>query len=261
MKKLYIDIETKPNICYTWGLFNQNIGLEQIVEPGSTLSFAAKWEIDGRIQRGTIFRSVYHDGHDAMVFKAHELLEDADIIIHYNGVNFDIPILNKEFVKMDMAPPVPYQQIDLLRAVRAKFRFASNKLDFVSQFLGLGAKHPNKGMSLWTGCINGDPDSWRDMKKYNIQDVELLPKLYNRLLPWISNHPNMGLYAIDRDQEKAEMVCTNCGSENISHNGVETLATQQYNRYKCADCGTNLRGRTTILPLGVRKAILTQSKL
>jgi len=261
LKKLYLDIETSPNICYTWGLFNQNIGLEQIVKAGSTLSFAAKWEIDGEIAKSLVFKSVYHDGMEAMIESAHSLLDEADIIVHYNGINFDIPILNKEFIKLGHLPPTPYQQLDLLRSVRAKFRFASNKLDFVSQFLGLGAKHPNKGMALWTGCMDGDKESWKQMREYNIQDVELLPKLYYRLLPWISDHPNMGLYAIDKDDEKAEMRCTNCGSDHISHNGTETLMTQQYHRYRCGDCGTNLRGRSTILPLAVRKAILTQSKL
>jgi len=261
MKKLYLDIETKPNICYTWGLFNQNIGIEQIVEPGTTLCFAAQWEIDGKMDKEVNFKSVYHDGHVQMVYEAHKLLDEADVIVHYNGINFDIPILNKEFIKLSLAPPTPYQQLDLLRSVRNKFRFASNKLDFVAKFLGIGAKHPNKGMELWTGCINGDRGSWRDMKEYNMQDVVLLPKLYDKLLPWISDHPNMGLYEINKDDEKNEMRCTNCSSTHISHNGTETLQTQQYHRYRCAECGTNLRGRSTILPLEVRKLILTQSKL
>ena len=43
MKTLLIDIETKPHKAYCWGLFDQRIGLNQIVEPGGTLCWAAKW--------------------------------------------------------------------------------------------------------------------------------------------------------------------------------------------------------------------------
>lgn len=256
MIKVYLDIETKPNICYTWGLFNQNIGLEQIVEPGATLCWAAKVERNGKMDKKIQFKSVFHDGHEDMVAAAHALLDEADVIVHYNGQSFDIPILNKEFVAMSLAPPTTYQQIDLLQTARHRFKFASNKLDFVSQFLGLGAKHQHKGMALWTGCMNNVKADWKLMKEYNIQDVELLPVLYGRLLPWINNHPNMALFT---DEERP--VCTNCGSAHVHCKGVERLSTQSYTRFKCVDCGTNLRSRYTALPLEKRKTVLTQSKL
>jgi len=42
-KILFLDIESAPSRVYTWGLFNQNIALNQIEEPGYTLCWAAKW--------------------------------------------------------------------------------------------------------------------------------------------------------------------------------------------------------------------------
>ena len=258
MKKLYLDIETAPNISMTWGLFRQNVSIEQIVDSGYTLCWAAKWEDSKEI----FFSSVNDDGEERMLERMHELLCEADAVVHYNGTNFDMPILNKEFVKFGMLPPTPYQQIDLLRTVRARFRFTSNKLDYVSQFLGLGNKVKHKGMSLWTGCMAGDERSWKTMEKYNIQDVKLLPKLYKTLLPWIQNHPNMGLYkeVVDSEGNHIEQ-CPNCGSTHLVKNGMEHLATQSYQRFKCSDCGTPLRGRTTALAKEKRKSIIVQSKL
>ena len=157
-----------------------------------------------------------------------------------------------------MCIPTPYQQVDLLETAKRRFRFVSNKLDYVSQFLGLEAKQQHKGMRLWNECMAGDEEAWEIMKRYNIQDVKLLGALYDRLLPWINNHPNMALYT---DHNDLAIKCTNCGSDHVKKNGMEHLATQSYQRYKCLDCGTPLKGRHTVVPASKRKAILTQSKL
>jgi len=250
MKKLYLDIETAPNIAMAWGLFNQNIGLSQIVRSGYTLCWAAKWSGKSKI----MFASV-QDGEKKMIEKIHALLEEADAVVHYNGRKFDIPTLNKEFLKHELHPPSSYQQIDLYLAVRRKFKLTSNKLDYVAEFLGVGNKLQHKGMDLWSECMDGDPKAWAAMKKYNIQDVRLLPLVYKKLLPWITTHPNSALYV-----SAERKVCTNCASENIVLKGVEHTLTQTYQRYKCKDCGTPLRGRNTILSPEKRRSILTQSK-
>ena len=252
MRKKYIDIETAPNLCYTWGLFNQTLSIEHIIEPGYTLCWAA---LDDE-SRTPEFMSIFHDGEEAMIQRMHEILEETDVVIHYNGRKFDVPILNKDFVNNELPPPDSYQQVDLLETVRQRFRFTSNKLDFVSQFLGLEAKHQHKGMRLWKECIAGDAKAWKEMKKYNCQDVKMLPQFYNKLLPWIQNHPNYGLYVDDENPR-----CTNCGSDNLVSKGYEHLQTQSYRRLRCNDCGTPLRERMTALPLSKRKNILTQSKL
>ena len=40
---LLIDIETAPLLSYTWGTWDQNIGLNQIEQDTYILSWAAKW--------------------------------------------------------------------------------------------------------------------------------------------------------------------------------------------------------------------------
>lgn len=252
MKILDLDIETAPSSGWFWRIWQENIPIEMIDEPGYTMCFSAKWRGSDDIT----FKSIYHDGEKAMLDAAAALLEEADAVCHYNGRKFDIPILNTEFVKHNIPPPSPYHQIDLLETARQKFRFQSNKLDFVARVLGVGAKVQHKGWSLWKGCMRGDKDSWEQMKEYNIQDVVLLEPVYKKLLPWMNKHPNAALYT-DREIE----MCPHCGSENIKMNGMEHLATLSYQRYKCNDCGSNLRGRSTALPASKRKTILTESKL
>ena len=228
MKILGLDLETAPHKVYSWGLWGQDIHINQIVEPGYTLCWAAKW-----VGKPTIyFESRQHKCTAEMLRPLHDLLDEADAVIHFNGSKFDVPVVNKEFLLAGMDMPSPYKQIDLLQTARRQFKFPSNKLDYISQALGLGAKTKHAGMDLWKGCMDGDPKSWRIMERYNKQDVKLLEKVYHKLLPWIDNHPNHGVYT-----DSNKMCCTNCGSGYLSSRGYEYTKTGKYQRLKCNKCG------------------------
>jgi hypothetical protein len=160
-------------------------------------------------------------------------LDEADVVMHYYGSRFDIPTLNKEFVMHGMTPPAPYKEIDLLNTVKNKFKFTSNKLDYVCQKLGLGKKH-DTDFQLWVDCMNKDPKAWKIMERYNRQDVLLLEKLYDRLRPWIKGHANHSLY-------EAALVCPNCASASITKRGFHYTSTSKYQRYNCRGCGNWFR--------------------
>ena len=226
MRKLVIDIETAPNLAYVWGLWNQNVGLNQIEKTGSVICFAAKWHGSKKV----MFYSDYHDGHDNMVGAAHALMSSADAVIHYNGKAFDVKHLQREFLLADLGPAAPHTDIDLLQVVRRKFKFPSNKLTHVSEALGLGGKVQHTGFDLWRDCMMGDDKAWKLMKKYNVQDVRLTEDLYDRLLPWIDNHPNMALASNRPD------ACPKCGGTNIASNGLRSTKTMTYRRFICHGC-------------------------
>jgi DNA polymerase III epsilon subunit-like protein len=191
-----------------------------------------------------------------MMEAAFKLLEEADAIVHYNGRKFDIPMLNTEFLELQMGIPEPFEQIDLLPPVRKNFRFPSNKLDYICKRLGIGAKVSHRGMELWTDVMEGDKAACAEMKEYNIQDVHLLGPLYDRLLPYLTNHPNWALY-MDTDVP----VCSNCGSSNLQRRGKARTKVQMYQRLQCQDCGTWIQERTTSVAPSKRHTILKQAKL
>ncbi len=231
---LLLDIETAPHRVYAWGLWGQDIYLDQIEAPGYTLCWAAKWL--GR--REMQFASVHRDGRKAMLKRIYRLIEEADIVVHYNGTKFDMPTLNKEFVIEGWPPPSSYKQIDLLLTARRQFRLASNKLDWVARSLGLGRKMKHKGMELWRGCMAGDPASWRIMERYNKRDVGVLEKVYLALRSWVVNHPNVALYTGEK-----RPACTNCGSLRVIRRGYYYAKSRRYRRFSCKDCGANMRAR------------------
>jgi len=227
MKVLLLDIETAPNLVHVWGLFKQNISISQIMDSSYVMCFAAKWLDEPEV----IYDSVRKSGPKKMLQRIHKLLDKADAVVHYNGQRFDIPTLNKEFLLKGMQPPATYQQIDLLKTARGRFRFPSNKLDYIAQSLGLGKKFKHAGHELWVKCMAGDADAWQEMEKYNIQDVLLLERVYYKLLPWINSHPNVSLYH-DSDG------CPTCGSTSLQRRGWAYTLAGKYQRFQCGECGS-----------------------
>jgi DNA polymerase elongation subunit (family B) len=231
-KILLLDIETSPNIVYSWGLFNQNISIQQVIEPTKVLSWAAKWYG----HPDTMFASLKQRKPLQMIGKIHKLLDEADVVVHYNGKSFDIKHLQREFLEYGFAPPSPFKQVDLLTTARSQFKFLSNKLQYILGALELGEKADTGGFATWIGCLKGDAEAWEKMKKYNIQDVTEMEKLYVKLLPWIKGHPNVALYQADKQ------VCTNCGSEDFQKRGYHTANTYRYAKYCCNTCRKWFRG-------------------
>jgi len=180
MRILHLDIETTPIKAYVWGLWDQNIAINQIIEPTEMLCFGARWH--GK--KNVVFKSVHHDGKKAMLEELHALMEEADILVGWNSAAFDHKHINREFLENGMMPPSPVKDLDLMSVVKANFQFPSNKLDYVAQALGVGAKVKHSGFQLWIDCMAGDEKAWKEMKKYQLQDVNLLVDLYELLMPW-----------------------------------------------------------------------------
>lgn len=243
MRILSADIETSPAIGYVWGLWDQNIGLSQLIQPSRVICFAAKW-LDSKEM---VFKSEFHNGKEEMLTVAHQLLDEADAVVGYNSRKFDVKHLNREFLLANMSPPSPYKHIDLMETAKKQFAFMSNKLQFLLTQTKVGAKMEHEGFPLWEKCLAGDEAAWTRMRRYNEIDTRETERLYKVLLPWIANHPSHGAHnGVD--------ACPKCGSTSLTMQGHAYTATGQYQRYVCKDCGGWLRGsarnaKTTIVQL------------
>lgn len=232
IKTLILDIENSPSLAHVWRLFRVNVSLNQLMETGGVICFAAKWLDEEEV----MFVSDYEVRHIDMIETAHGLLDEADVVVHYNGSKHDIPHLNREFLQAGLGPPAPFQEIDLLKVVKKKFNFTSNKMDHVTSELGIGEKVAHEGHLLWVKCLEGDPEAWERMEEYNRQDVLLTEELYKRVLPWIENHPHKGLYLDE------EAVCPNCGGSELEKRGFSYTGVSKFQRFRCKGCGRWSRG-------------------
>lgn len=241
MKLLLLDIETAPNVVHVWGLWKQNVAINQILDAGYVMCWSAKWLGEEEVY----FDSVHRSGAKRMLQRVHALLEEADAVIHYNGTKFDIPTLNKEFLLYGMLPPATYKQIDLLKTAKSQFKFPSNKLDYVARALKVGQKVKHAGHELWIRCLAGEAKAWEEMEEYNRGDVTVLEGVYYKLRPWIRNHPNVGLH------NDAADVCPHCGGAHLQRRGYAYTGAGKYQRYQCNECGTWSRSKNTLAIKGV----------
>jgi predicted RNA-binding Zn-ribbon protein involved in translation (DUF1610 family) len=239
MKILTVDIETTPNLAHIWRLWGQqNIGLNQLMESSELLCAAYKWH--GEDQTYFVYGpSYFHiDPEDGWgLADLYDAVNLADAIVTYNGKKFDIPRLNSAFIENGFDVPAPYQQIDLYQTVKRVFGWPSMKLDYVAGKLLGENKVKHEGHDLWVKCMAGDPEAWARMREYNMQDVVITEKLYDKLLPWIPSHPNVLLY----DENPSMRACPRCGSSHYQSRGPRQLATGIYQQYRCNDCGAWFR--------------------
>lgn len=245
MKVLFVDIETQPNLGYFWDIWNQNIGINQLVDSVEMMCFAAKWYGDDQVM-------FWHnrDDRQGMIAAAHKLLDEADVLVHFYGSKFDVPHFNREFLLNGFPPPSPYKQIDLKMVCSKKFKFTSNKLQYISTQLGLPGKEEHEGFPLWEKCMKGDLEAWSRMESYNRQDVVLLEEVYEILLPWITNHPHRHLY-------DGYSGCPNCGhSQTLQPSGYAYTKLSKFRQYKCDNCSSFFRDARRLEGVTIQESVL-----
>ena len=251
-----LDIETSPIVAYVWSLFKVNIGLNQIVQEWSILSYCLKTLGKKKV--------TYHDtsgmanprDDSALLVQLHADLSEVDIVITQNGKAFDMKKINARFIEAGMLPLQPIKVIDTLLAAKEVAKFTSNRLEWLSKHLTDTPKYAHSefpGMELWTECLKGNPKAWAVMKKYNCIDVPATEKLYLRLRPYMIGHPNVAAYY---DDDK--MRCPRCASVNLEPLAKKALTqTGEYTRYQCHDCGGFARSRYTQNSKAKRQSLLT----
>jgi uncharacterized protein YprB with RNaseH-like and TPR domain len=228
---LFLDIETRPIVAEVWSLRDiSHIGLNQVREFGGTICVGAKW---GGKKKVELFSDWEH-GHRGMLQAIHGLMSEADAVCGYNSDRFDIKKLKGEFVKNAFPPPKPITSIDVFKVVRREFSFDSHKLDHVADLLGVGRKVQHEGHGLWMKVGRGDEKAQRMMERYCKQDVRLLERVYDKLLPWMTTHPKL---RIDRG------TCHKCGSPNLTSQGWKPAVQSRVQSLKCSDCGGWQQGR------------------
>jgi len=251
-KILVFDIETAPLLGYVWGIWEQNVGLEQIHTDWYVLSWSAKWLGNSKIMHMDQ-RNAKNLEDDRKILKGiWKLLDEADIVVTQNGKSFDQKKLNARFILNGFQPPSSYKHIDTKVIAKKHFGFTSNSLAYMSK--KLCAKHKKlshskyPGFELWRACLAGDKAAWREMETYNKYDVLALEELYTKLSPWDSS-VNFNVYS-----ESEDMVCK-CGSEEFRKRGFFFAAAGKYQRYQCKKCGHETRSGINLLPKEKRKSM------
>lgn len=230
---LILDIETSPMIAYVWSRWKQNIYLDQTIAEWFMICWAGKWLGEDEVISGVLTPEEILKEDDGRISRdLWKLLDEADIVIAHNGKKFDIPKINARFILNGCPPPSFYKQIDTKEVACRKFGFSSNKLDALAGYFGIRHKD-DTNFDLWKKCLAGDQEALDYMLKYNIGDILILEKVYLKLRPWITSHPNLSIYG-----DSGEMKCIACGSEELVEDKFYYSNRNKFRTFRCSCCGT-----------------------
>lgn len=244
-KILIVDIETSPMEVYTFGLFDQNIGLNQIIEDWSILSWSAKW-LDDPAEK-IMFMSTRHQKNkraDKRIVKAlRNLMDKADIIVGQNSKRFDVKKINAKIEEHELPQPSKYEQIDTMVMAKKHFGFTSNKLEYMTNKLCTKykkLKHKKfPGFEMWSECLLNNQEAWDEMEIYNKHDVLATEELYTKLIKW-GSPVNFSVY------NDGDNTCS-CGNTKFIKDGHAYTRTGKFQRFRCSQCRSPSRSKQNLL--------------
>ena len=231
-KILLYDLEVSPTLAWTYGLWKTNV--IKVEQNPSIMSISWRWygeDVTHHESLASIPRKGKTNANLALVKLIRGLFDEADIVVAHNANRFDNKVAVASFLRYNLTPPSPYKTVDTLTVARSVARFNSNSLNSLGEILGLGKKTAVTHSDLWYDCLKGSKKAWDQMRIYNNQDVDLLYAIYERLRPYIKNHPNLG------DLMRLNGACPKCGSTKLQKRGFNKAAAGDKQRYQCQNCG------------------------
>lgn len=256
-KILLFDIETSMIKAWVWGLWGQNVSISQIDEDWYNICWCAKWLGDDNVFGSSVHHfekpisGNYKDNERYVVEALWKVLDDADIVVAFNGKSFDKKKMNWKFFEYGLPEPSPYKLVDPLIIIKDNFSPTSKKMDFIARYvdsLENGKKETN--VNLWISCQNNDVQSLDYMYSYCEQDIVVLEEVYKAVRHWDKRSPQMSMYYDDD-----AMRCNSCGSTHLTklENKAAYTSLSKFEIYRCDDCSKIMRGRDNQIPKGKRK--------
>jgi len=238
-KILCLDIETSLMKFYGFSPKTEYIPHELMIEDWSILCWGAKWLFEPEIMGETVTPDEALRKDDKRILeKMWDLLNEADIIITQNGINFDMKKLRSRFLLNGFFPFSHVQHVDTLKVSRETFGWSYNRLDALGQKFGIGKKSDME-IEDWIQCGLGSQEHITKMFEYCKRDVApLLEDVYLIMLPWMDKHPNLGLYT-DHDGD----VCPKCESSDLKWGLEYSTPSARWNGFRCQSCGAIGRGK------------------
>jgi hypothetical protein len=218
-KRLFFDIETSPNIGFFWQSgYRLNVPYSNIIKERAIICICYKWEGEDKVYSLTWDKD---QDDKVMLEKFIEIANDANELVGHNGDRFDLPWIRTRCLYHRIPTFPTYVTIDTLKHARSKFRFNSNRLDYIAQFLNVGEKTETGGFDLWKNIVlNKDKEALKNMVEYCKNDVAILEKVYHELAKYVPHKTHLGALVTGE-----KTCCPECGSSDLRHSQTRYSAT------------------------------------
>lgn len=230
---IFLDIETSPLLCYVWGLGEQHISHEQLIQESKVIM--VQWMFEGDKKVNYLTWDKNHD--DRQLLETFSLLmQDVKVAVSQNGKEFDHKILRWRLNLFNLPPLKNVEIIDILHLSRSSFRSPSHKLDYRSKVYGFGGKIPMK-FKDWKDVMEDRPGALAKMIKYGCKDVPDLRSIFWKELPYYVSVPVSLSTLINPNNPKARDFCPRCASKHQRRFDVYPTKIGNKLMLKCEHCG------------------------
>jgi len=122
----------------------------------------------------------WNDEH--LVASLRDELEKFNVVVSYNGENFDAPMLNTRLIKHGYQPISPaVKHADLIWVARKRMRLSSNSLATLLDTLGVPEQKMHVSPEVWNRAVAGSKHALDLIVERNISDVVALEQAFNKL--------------------------------------------------------------------------------
>jgi hypothetical protein len=230
VKRLFFDIETSPNIVYTWRAgWNITVTPESIIEERKIICISYKWENKPEVHRLSWDKNMCDK---QMLIDFIKVANIADELVAHNGDRFDIKWIRTRCIYHRISMFPSYRSLDTLKKAKSSFYLNSNKLDYIAKFLKVGAKMETGGFDLWKQVMVNDREALEKMGLYCDQDVLVLEAVYQEMKNYFKQNLHEG--ALDG---KSKFSCPSCSSEKVKYLKLNSTAAGTLKRLmQCGVC-------------------------
>jgi hypothetical protein len=217
VRRLFADIETSLMHVYAFSAgYNLNINHDAIIKERKIICIAYKWEGERNV---TVLRWDSKQDDKEMLAEFVKVANEADEIVGHYGNHFDWPWIRTR-IMFHKLPPIPIWKTVDTKAIASKyFYFNSNKLDYISSFLGHGKKLRTE-FSLWVKVDQGCRKALDYMCKYCGVDVKRLEAVFHDMQPYVPTKTHAGVKA-----GLGKWTCPVTGSTNVKLSKKRVTAT------------------------------------
>jgi predicted PolB exonuclease-like 3'-5' exonuclease len=231
IRRLFWDIETSPNIGFFWRAgAKQFVNYDSIIHERAVICICYKWEGEDDIHYLTWDKN---QSDKEMLRKFSVVAAAADEMVAHNGDRFDVPWFKTRCIYHGLPTHPNYKTIDTLQWAKRNFYFNSNRMDYISKFLGFEGKM-HAELDLWKRIVmKNDRKALKYMVEYCQCDVEILEKVYRKLSEHVNVKTHAGVVA-GRDK----WTCVRCASKIVHKNKTKiTSAGEKRHQMMCGSCG------------------------
>ena len=197
---LYLDIEVSKSLYFNYGnrVPSGWMNTDDLFKPRYIICWSASYVGTDKVWSECVTSKEARKWSDKRILpRLQELMMSADILAGHNLDAFDLKHCNARFLLNGIEPVIGKKTLDTLKIARSKFKFESNKLDYISQILGFRPKDDIRNSDWLKVVTTGDEATLKKIAKYCRGDVRNGKDVLETLMKHSGKRTDYGAQSLD----------------------------------------------------------------